>query len=161
MTLNRRDLLKVSAAATTFTAAPWIIRKSRAADEILIGELHDLSGVIDLYGTAFHEGFTLAVEETNEAGGLLGRPIRVITYDTQSNNQLYAQYAQQTALQDQVAVVHGGITQRLARGHPADPAPLQHAVLLQQPLRGRRLRPQHLLHRPTPAQDARQAWCRT
>jgi urea transport system substrate-binding protein len=110
MTLNRRDLLKVSAAATTFTAAPWIMRQSRAADEILIGELHDLSGVIDLYGTAFHEGFTLAVEETNEAGGLLGRPVRVITYDTQSNNQLYAQYAQQAAVRDQVAVVHGGIT---------------------------------------------------
>jgi branched-chain amino acid transport system substrate-binding protein len=108
---NRRQFIKASAAtAATASLAPWIARRSRAADEVVIAELHDLSGVIDLYGTAFHEGFTLAVEETNAAGGLLGRPVRVITYDTQSNNQLYAQYAQQAAVKDQVSVVHGGIT---------------------------------------------------
>jgi urea transport system substrate-binding protein len=108
---TRRKLLK---AVTTFgasaAAGPWVLRHASAADEIRVAELHDLSGPIDLYGTAFHEGFTLAVEETNATGGLLGRQVKVITYDTQSNNQLYAQYAQKAAVQDRVAVVHGGIT---------------------------------------------------
>src|SRR5258707_561345 len=56
------------------------------------------------------DAITLAVEETNAAGGLLGRQIKLINYDTQSNMQLYTQFAQQAALKDKVAVVHGGIT---------------------------------------------------
>jgi urea transport system substrate-binding protein len=46
----------------------------------------------------------------NSAGGLLGREVKVISYDTQTNMQLYAQYAQEAALKHKVAVVHGGIT---------------------------------------------------
>src|SRR6478752_6429003 len=56
------------------------------------------------------DAMTLAVEEANAAGGLLGRQIKLINYDTQSNMQLYTQFAQQAALKDKVAVVHGGIT---------------------------------------------------
>ena len=56
------------------------------------------------------DALTLAVEEANAAGGLLGRQIKLINYDTQSNMQLYTQFAQQAALKDKVAVVHGGIT---------------------------------------------------
>ena len=45
-----------------------------------------------------------------QAGGLLGREIKVVSFDTQTNMQLYAQYAQEAALKNKVAVVHGGIT---------------------------------------------------
>jgi ABC-type branched-subunit amino acid transport system substrate-binding protein len=40
----------------------------------------------------------------------LGRQIKLINYDTSPNMQLYTQFAQQAALKDKVAVVHGGIT---------------------------------------------------
>ena len=53
---------------------------------------------------------TLAVEEINAAGGLLGRKIQVVQYDTQSDIALYTKYAQQLARDDKVDVVHGGIT---------------------------------------------------
>ena len=53
---------------------------------------------------------TFATEEINAKGGLLGRPIKVVAFDTQTNMQLYAQYAQEAALKHKVAVVHGGIT---------------------------------------------------
>ncbi len=43
-------------------------------------------------------------------GGLLGKKIKLLTYDPQSNMQLYTQFSQQAALKDKVAVVHGGIT---------------------------------------------------
>ena len=46
----------------------------------------------------------------NAAGGLLGRQIQLINYDTQSSMQLYSQYAQQLVLKDRVDVVQGGIT---------------------------------------------------
>jgi branched-chain amino acid transport system substrate-binding protein len=52
----------------------------------------------------------LAVEELNNAGGLLGKKIRVVTIDPQSNMQLYAQYAQQLALKDKISALFGGIT---------------------------------------------------
>ena len=52
----------------------------------------------------------LGIEEVNAAGGVLGRPLKLVHYDTQSNIQLYTQYAQQIALKDKVAVIHGGIT---------------------------------------------------
>ena len=52
----------------------------------------------------------MAVEEINAAGGLLGRKVQVIQYDTQSDIALYTKYAQQLARDDKVDVVHGGIT---------------------------------------------------
>jgi branched-chain amino acid transport system substrate-binding protein len=52
----------------------------------------------------------LATEEINAAGGLLGKKVKLISYDSQSNMQQYTQFAQQAALKDKVAVVHGGIT---------------------------------------------------
>jgi branched-chain amino acid transport system substrate-binding protein len=53
---------------------------------------------------------TLAVEEINAAGGLLGRKVQAIQYDTQSDIALYTKFAQQLARDDKVDVVHGGIT---------------------------------------------------
>jgi urea transport system substrate-binding protein len=52
----------------------------------------------------------LAVDEINDAGGLLGRKIRLIQYDSQSDIALYTKYAQQLVREDKVDVVHGGIT---------------------------------------------------
>jgi urea transport system substrate-binding protein len=52
----------------------------------------------------------MAIEETNAGGGLLGKQIRLIGYDTQSSNQAYGQFAQRLVLSDKVAVVHGGLT---------------------------------------------------
>src|SRR5690606_16435320 len=46
----------------------------------------------------------------NAAGGLLGRKIRKIEYNSQSTQQLYTQYANQLVLGDAVDVVFGGVT---------------------------------------------------
>lgn len=56
------------------------------------------------------DALSFAVERPNGAGGLLGRSLNLIKYDTQSNMQLYAQYARQPALRDRAAAVHTGIT---------------------------------------------------
>ncbi len=107
MKLNRRKFVQGTAAtlaAGTFGSSAW------AADEINVASIHDLSGGLDIYGKPMVDALTLAVEEANAAGGLLGKQIKLINYDTQSNMQLYTQFAQQAALKDKVAVVHGGIT---------------------------------------------------
>ena len=52
----------------------------------------------------------MAVDEINQAGGLLGRPLELFFYDSQSNNQFNSQYATQALVRDKVQVIHGGIT---------------------------------------------------
>src|SRR5580698_3155061 len=107
MKLNRRRFLQgtaAAAAAGTFSSSAW------ADDPIGVASIHDLSGGLDIYGKPMVDALTLAIEEANAAGGLLGRQIKLINYDTQSSMQIYTQFAQQAALKDKVAVVHGGIT---------------------------------------------------
>lgn len=111
MKIARRSLLKTSAAtAAAFSASTALSSRGFAADPIKVASIHDLSGGLDIYGKPMVDALTLAVEETNAGGGLLGRELKLISYDPQSNMQLYTQYAQDAALKEKVAVVHGGIT---------------------------------------------------
>ena len=108
MNLNRRHFMQ--GAAVMGAASGLMGSKAFADDAIGVASLHDLSGGLDIYGKPMVDALTLAVEEANAAGGLLGKQIKLINYDTQSSMQLYTQFAQQAALKDKVAVVHGGIT---------------------------------------------------
>jgi urea transport system substrate-binding protein len=111
MTLTRRSLMKSGAAAALAAGLPLpFIRSAAAADEIVIASLYDLSGAFQETGKQMYDTLTLAVGDINKSGGLLGKQIKVVAYDLQSNLQVSAQYAQQAALRDRVAVVHGGIS---------------------------------------------------
>lgn len=108
---NRRDFLKSTATAAIASALPMPFISARAAeDTIKVGSLYDLSGGLGVSGKPMFDMLNFAVEEINSAGGLLGKKVEVISFDTQSNMQVYAQYAQEAALKHKVAVVHGGIT---------------------------------------------------
>ena len=108
--LDRRRILKAAAVGTAAAAGPWFIRDLHAADDIKIAGIHDASGGLDIYGRPMIDVLTLAVEEANAAGGLLGRQLTLINYDPQSNIQYYTQYATEAATKEKVAVVHAGIT---------------------------------------------------
>jgi branched-chain amino acid transport system substrate-binding protein len=108
MRLNRRTLIK-GAAATAALTSPAFIRNAFAEDPIKLGTAFDISGIFDAYGKPIDMAVKLAVKQLNDAGGLLGRQIQHIGYDTQSDMALYTQYAQQLTRQDKVDVVHGGI----------------------------------------------------
>ncbi len=111
MVLSRRGFIKSSAAGALAAAMPLpFVRRAAAADDIVLASLYDLSGPFEESGKQMFDTLTLAVEEINGAGGLLGKKIRIVSYDLQSNLQVSAQYAQQAALKDRAAVVHGGIT---------------------------------------------------
>jgi urea transport system substrate-binding protein len=111
MTLTRRSLMKSGAAAALAAGLPMpFIRSAAAADEIVIASLYDLSGAFQETGKQMYDTLTLAVGDINKSRGLLGKQIKVVAYDLQSNLQVSAQYAQQAALRDRVAVVHGGIS---------------------------------------------------
>ena len=111
--MDRRQFIKASgyaAAAAAGSSGLLLPGSAFAADDIAIGSIHDLSGGLDIYGKPMVDALTLAIEEQNAAGGLLGKQVRLVSYDPQSNMQLYTQFAQQAALKDKVAVVMGGIT---------------------------------------------------
>src|ERR1700730_12242603 len=96
--LNRRKFLKTSAASTA-TAAGLFPRLSSAqsGDKIRIGTIQDLSGFLQPFGTQKKRCLDLATDEVNGNGGLLGKQLELISYDSQSNDQLYAQFATQLA----------------------------------------------------------------
>ena len=109
---RRRFLTSTTAATAGRDSPPGVLRHPALAPQspILVGSLHDQSGPLGTSGQPMVLSVELAVDELNAAGGLLGRPLKIISYDPQSNIQLYSQYAQELALKDKVAVVHGGIT---------------------------------------------------
>ncbi len=109
---RRRFLTSTTAAAAGLTLSPAALRSGACAADnpILVGSLHDLSGPLGTSGQTMALSVELAASEINAAGGLLGRPLKIVSYDAQSTIQLYSQYSQQLALKDKVAVVHGGIT---------------------------------------------------
>jgi len=51
------------------------------AEPIFIGEIAALTGATSQQGLQERNGCILAMEEINAAGGLLGRPIKLVTYD--------------------------------------------------------------------------------
>ncbi|MEM7252265.1 MAG: transporter substrate-binding protein, partial [Pseudomonadota bacterium] len=109
---SRRRFLRASALAMGAAATSTIIpsMSADAADEILVGGLHDLSGFIDFAGIPMNQVMLMAIEKINEDGGLLGKKVKGVVYDPQSTMSMYSQFATQLALKDRVSVVMGGIT---------------------------------------------------
>lgn len=54
------------------------------ANVFLIGEYGSLTGNTATFGQSVHNGVVLAQEEVNSRGGLLGKPVKIITEDDQS-----------------------------------------------------------------------------
>ncbi len=77
--------------------------------EIGMGVFTFTSGPAAAYGMPGRNAAELMIDQINAAGGLNGKQIEVVSYDTQSDMALYTQYAQQLTRKDKTDVVHGGI----------------------------------------------------
>jgi len=108
MTVSRRDFVAAVGATAAIGVLPT--RGFAQSGPIKLGSILDNSGNLDIYGKPMVMATQLAVEELNAAGGLLGRKIQLIQYDSQSDIALYTKFAQQLVRQDKVDVVHAGIT---------------------------------------------------
>ncbi len=58
-----------------------------SGDEIIIGIVNDLTGNRSIVGNAITNGAKLAAEKLNEAGGLLGKQIKLVIYDNKNDGQ--------------------------------------------------------------------------
>ena len=82
-TIHRRALIAASTAALLVaTAGPALAQKG---DPITIGAVEILTGPNNKYGIAIKNGFDLALDEVNKAGGVLGRPLAIAYEDSAGN----------------------------------------------------------------------------
>ena len=79
------------------------------AQPIKVGWLSSLTGPLSSAALAENQGVQLAVEEINKAGGILGRPIELLTRDTAGDPTKAVNFAQQLAFSDKVQFVIGPV----------------------------------------------------
>jgi branched-chain amino acid transport system substrate-binding protein len=79
-----------------------------------IGFVADQSGVGYLFSVSQIAGLEIALEEINEAGGILGRPVEVIIRDAQLKADVGATLARQMILEDGVELLLGPTSSSVA-----------------------------------------------
>ena len=77
--------------------------------EILVGEYGSLTGAEATFGQSTHNGITMAVDEINKAGGVLGRQIKILTEDDQSKPEEAANAVTKLISQNNVIAVLGEV----------------------------------------------------
>src|ERR1700733_11609750 len=107
MAITRRQAL---VSAGTAVLASSLARPAIAAKEpIRMGYLPALTGPSSSTGIGINRGVQLAIDEINTAGGVDGRPIELITRDTQSEPTKAVNGAAELAKGEKVSVVIGPV----------------------------------------------------
>jgi len=99
------NALRLGVAIAALTASAGL-----AQDAIKIGVLEDQSGDFAAATMVKVNAITLAAEEINAAGGIGGRPIELVAYDTQSDNTRYQEFMRRVLQSDKVDVVFAGFS---------------------------------------------------
>jgi branched-chain amino acid transport system substrate-binding protein len=93
------------------TLLAWAsVSASLWAQTLKIGEVDPLTGGISQFGIGCHQGITLAFEELNVAGGVLGKKIDLVTEDNQSRPGQSATAVRKLITQDKVIAILGDAT---------------------------------------------------
>lgn len=83
--------------------------KAIAADKIKVGLIASLSGASAKSGEAITRGLTIAIDEINAAGGLLGRQIELLRRDDEANPAKGLIAARELIQREKVALLVGGL----------------------------------------------------
>jgi len=87
-----------------------------SAEIVPIGAVLPLSGQVAFYGTESRDGAILAIEEINDAGGLLGRMLRLVPEDDQGDAAISNQAFTKLVTVDRVGFVIGSSTSGATNG---------------------------------------------
>jgi len=103
---TRRTFLAAAVAAVSFCSIPYAL----AAEPIKVGLVTALSGQSALAGEAITRGLTVAIDEINAAGGLLGgRKVELVRRDDEGNPTKGVTAARELIYKEKVAVLFGGL----------------------------------------------------
>jgi len=78
-----------------------------SGEPIRIGVLHSLTGTMADSESAIVDAVLLAIDEVNESGGVLGRPLRAVVADGRSDPEVFAREAQRLIADEQVSALFG------------------------------------------------------
>lgn len=81
-----------------------------SGDTIKVGSLFELTGNVANYGKSTNEGFALAVEEINKAGGVNGKKLSVVESDNKSEPAESGNAATKLITQNKVVAIVGPAT---------------------------------------------------
>jgi branched-chain amino acid transport system substrate-binding protein len=97
-------------------AIAWIVGLAGCGggttNEVVIGHVAPLTGDIKTFGESTKNGFQLAIEEANQAGGVLGRPIRTVIVDDKNDPTEASNAAAKLINQDRVHYIVGSVSSK-------------------------------------------------
>ena len=106
-----KNFFKVTAIFCIILSTGIFLNSCNKADsnEIAVGEYESLTGSEATFGQSSHNGLVLAVEEINNAGGVLGKKIKLITEDNQGKPSETPTVVQKLINRDKVVAVIGEV----------------------------------------------------
>lgn len=122
--ITRRGLLGATAAGTALTAfaGPWKHNRvwAQSSDKpIKIGITSDASGQYANSGASDRRGMMMAIDEVNEAGGVLGRRIEWVHIDTETTPATGSRVAERMITREEcgflVGAVHSGVANAISQ----------------------------------------------
>ncbi|HVP36824.1 MAG TPA: ABC transporter substrate-binding protein [Terriglobales bacterium] len=100
-------------------AAMLLFSCAKKEDVVILGEFGSLTGGTATFGKSTQRGIEMALEEANKAGGIQGKPIRIIVEDDQSKPEEAATAVKKLVNQDKVLIVLGEVaSSRTLAGAP-------------------------------------------
>ena len=110
MCITRRTVIAAGVAACLGTSGMLFSSVASAADTIKIGLVTALTGQSAQAGESITRGLTIAIDEINAKGGLLGgRKLELVRRDDEGNPAKGVLAARELIYKDKVAVIFGGL----------------------------------------------------
>jgi branched-chain amino acid transport system substrate-binding protein len=104
-TISRRHILAAAGAALSLVMAPV----ARADDTVKFGLVAAMSGQSAKSGEAIVRGLSVAIDEINAKGGVLGKKVELVVRDDESNPAKGLVAARELAQREHAAVIFGGL----------------------------------------------------
>jgi branched-chain amino acid transport system substrate-binding protein len=104
------EMKKTLNGAMTALGLILLCSPASAQEPIKLGVLEDQSGDFAAATIGKVHGIQLAAEEINAAGGIAGRPLELVVYDTQSDNTRYQEFMRRVLQRDKVDAVFAGFS---------------------------------------------------
>jgi urea ABC transporter substrate-binding protein len=126
MKITRRRFVKgVGSAAILSALSPKLVWSEEK--EIRVGFETALSGEWTIYGIPMHQTTMLAIDEINQAGGLLGKKLVLLAEDNKTDTKTGAEKALRLIERDKVAVLAGTISSAMREA--VTPVAVSHHML--------------------------------
>lgn len=84
--------------------------KTSDKDSIKIGSMFELTGAAAAYGTSMNNAVHMAAKEINDAGGINGKQVEIVEYDTKTDETEAASITTRLGTRDQVTAIIGPAT---------------------------------------------------